>query len=90
MEFLPGFARRVGYPGHLFFESAMGRGAPCLGGVLCPHLDLADLAVAAAAGIRRFHRVVCRRGRLVDIDFAVTSSTVAPGSRGDAARHYRR
>ena len=90
MDFVPGFARRLGHPGHLFFEPPVGRGAACLGSLFCPRLNLAPLAVATAAGIRRFHRIVCRRGCVVDIDSAIAPSTVAAGSCCHAARKYRR
>ncbi len=88
MDFVPGFARRLGHPGYLFLEPALGRSAAHLGGVLCARLDLAPLAIAPAARIRRLRRIVCRRGCVVDINPAVASSTVAAGSRGDAARNY--
>ena len=90
MDFVPGFARRLGHPGHLFFEPPVGRGAACLGGLFCPRLNLAPVAVATAAGIRGFHRIVCWRGCVVDIDYAIAPSTLAAGSRGHAARKYRR
>ena len=77
MDFVPGFARRLGYPGHLFFEPAMGRSTACLGGLLCTRFDLATVAVATAAGIRGFHRIVCWRGCVVGIDYAIAPSTVA-------------
>ena len=79
MDFVPGFARRLGHSGHLFLEPAMGRSAARLGGVLCARLDLAPLAIASAARIRRLRRIVCRRGCVVDINPAVASSTVAAG-----------
>ena len=77
MDFVPGFARRLGHPGHLFFEPAMGRSTACLGGLLCTRFDLATVAVATAAGIRGFHRIVCWRGCVVGIDYAIAPSTVA-------------
>lgn len=77
MDFVPGFARRLGHPGYLFFEPAMGCGAACLGGLLCPRLDLAPLAVATAARIHRLRHIVCWRGCVVDINPAVALSTVA-------------
>jgi len=89
MDFVSGFAHRLGKPGHLFFEPSMARGAARLGGLLCPYLDLAVVAVARAAGIRRFYRVVHRCRRMVDIDFAIASPTVAAGSRRVAARNRR-
>ena len=64
---VPGPAHHVGYPGHLLFESAVGRGASGAGGGLCSVLDLGSLAVTPAAYVRGLHRAVSRRGRLVDI-----------------------
>lgn len=87
MDFVPGFARRLGRPGHLFFEPPVGRSAACPGGLFCPRLDLAPLAVATAAGIDGFHRIVRWRGCVVDFDHAVAPSAVAAGSRGHAARN---
>ena len=77
MDLVPGSARRLGHSGHILFEPAMGRSAACSGGLFCPHLDMASLAVTAAAGICVFYRVVCRRGCVVDIDPAIALSTVA-------------
>src|SRR5262245_53131281 len=89
MGFVPGPAHRLGQPGHLFFKPSMARGAACLGRLLCPDLDLASVAVARAVGVRCLRSAVCWRGCMVSIDFAIASSAVASGSRGDAARNYR-
>ena len=77
MDFVPGFARRLGHLGHLFFEFAMGCGAARLGGLLCARFNLAPLAVATPARIYRLRHIVCWRGCVVDIDPAIASSTVA-------------
>jgi len=90
MDFVSGFAHRLGIPGHLFFKPSVARRAACLGGLLCPGIDLAAMAVAKAMGIHRLYLVVRRCRWMVDIDFAIASSTMAAGSRGDAARNDRR
>ena len=90
MDLVPGFAHRLGKPGHLFFKPSMARGTACLGGLLCPHLDLAAVVVALAAGFHRLHRIVRWRRWVVDIDLAIASPTVAAGSGGDAACNHRR
>jgi hypothetical protein len=77
MDFVPGFARRLGHSGNLFFEPAMGRSAAYLGGLLCPRFDLAAMAVARTAGVQHLHLIIRRRCWVVDIDYAVAPSTVA-------------
>ena len=52
---MPGPAHRVGHPGDLLFEFALGRGASGLGGGLCGIRDLGVLAVAPAAYVRWSH-----------------------------------
>jgi hypothetical protein len=64
LDFVPGFARRLGNAGHLFFEPAMGRSAGCVGRLLRSCLDLAALAVATAASTHNLHRIVRWRRRI--------------------------
>src|ERR1041385_5287678 len=90
MDFVRGLAHRLGIPGHLFFKPSMGSGAACLGCLLWPRIDLAAVAVAKAAGIHCLYLIVRRRRWVVDIDFAIASSTMAAGSRSNAARNHRR
>ena len=65
---LPDPAGRLGHPGHLLFEFAVGRTARGAGGRFCGVHDLGVLAIAPAANARDCDRVVSGGGRVVDID----------------------
>ena len=65
---VPGPAHRLGHPGHLLFEFAVGRAASGVGGGFCGVRDLGLLAVASTGYVRGRDCVVSRRSRVVDID----------------------
>ena len=87
---LPIRACDVGHASHLLFKSPMGRLAFGIGGGLCGVRNLGALVVAPAAHVRGFHRVVSWRRRVVDLHCSLARSSVAAGSRGDAAGGDRR
>ena len=84
MGSVPGLAHRMGHLGHLLFQSAVCWIACRVGDILCGTSDMAALAVARSARVRGLHHAVSRRGRLVDIHFSLSRSTMASGSRRDA------
>jgi hypothetical protein len=71
---VPGPAHRLGHPGHLLFEFSVGWVASRVGRRFFDVRNLVSLAVAWPAYVGGIRRAVSRRGRLVDIDRAVTRS----------------
>jgi len=84
MASFPSLAHRMGDLGHLLFQSAVHRVASRVGDFLCGTGDMAALAVARSARVRRLRRTVSWRARLAPIHFSISRPTVASGSRRNA------
>jgi hypothetical protein len=87
---LPGRARCVGHAGHLLFKSAIGGDALGAGGSLRGVHDRRHLVFASTTHVGDRNRAVSWRGRVVDYHPSVARSSLAAGSRGDAAGLHRR
>ena len=86
---VPNPAHHLGHTRNLLFESAVGHAAVGVSRNVCSIRRLGLLDHAATEHVRGFSRIVCRRGRLVDLHLSLTSSPLATGSRGDATGDHR-